>query len=96
MYSISNLKSIDRIENCKLTFMFEGANLYFKLFVNPGAPLRIDKKVLNILDDCNPLWSVCVSLSPALRSEASKLRHVAWLPALLLSSGTAARCLLTQ
>lgn len=29
-------------------------NLYFKLFVNPFASY---KKVLNILDDCNPLGS---------------------------------------
>ena len=51
-------------EIVSLPLCSKGANLYFKLFVNPGAPLRIDKKVLNILDDCNPLWSVCVSLSP--------------------------------
>lgn len=39
--------------------MKSGANLYFKLFVNPGAARQ---KVLNILDDCNPLWSVSLSL----------------------------------
>ena len=74
MYSISNQKSIDRIENCKLTFMFEGANLYFKLFVNPGAPLRIDKKVLNIYLMIAILFGLCVCHFLPVLSSLSKFR----------------------
>ena len=64
VYWVSILKVLIVSKIVSLPLCSKGANLYFKLFVNPGAPLRIDKKVLNILDDCNPLWSVCVSLSP--------------------------------
>ena len=64
VYWVSILKVLIVSKIVSLPLCSKGANLYFKLFVNPGAPLRIDEKVLNILDDCNPLWSVCVSLSP--------------------------------